>query len=146
MAIHSCLCALLQPSHFLLSVAKSVYILRTSYQQPRLHHTTHISLERASGNAVVVVPLVAPHTDQTEILLRNLDVLTNEEGVLTHLQAVVPQLVGQIAKIQICKDPLTSTSRGVCYVMFDNLVDAMNMHNALHALPTKLNMEARDGA
>lgn len=71
--------------------------------------------------------------------------LTNEEGVLTHMQRVVPQLVGQIAKIQICRDPLTSTSRGVCYVAFDNLVDAMNMHNALHTLQPPLNMEGRDG-
>lgn len=61
------------------------------------------------------------------------------------MQRVVPTLVGQIAKIQICRDPLTATSRGVCYLAFDTLVDAMNTHNALKALDPPLSMEAKDG-
>lgn len=81
----------------------------------------------------------------TEILLRNLDVLTNEEGVLTHMQRVIPTLVDKIAKIQVCRDPLTQTSRGVCYLAFDNLVDSMNTHNALNGLEPTLSMEGRDG-
>lgn len=80
-----------------------------------------------------------------EIMLRNLDVLTNEEGVLTVMQEVVPSLVSKISKILICKDPLTCTSRGICYLSFDNLVDSMNLHNALKAIEPALNIENREG-
>lgn len=67
-------------------------------------------------------------------MLRNLDVLTNEEGVLTAMQGYIPTLVSKISKILICRDPLTSTSRGICYLFFDNLVDSMNTHNALKSI------------
>uniref|UniRef100_A0A1B0CP89 Putative rna-binding protein 5 n=1 Tax=Lutzomyia longipalpis TaxID=7200 RepID=A0A1B0CP89_LUTLO len=77
-------------------------------------------------------------------MLRNLDVLTNEEGVLTVMQEVVPTLVSKISKILICRDPLTSTSRGVCYLSFDNLVDSMNTHNALKGLEPPLKIETRE--
>uniref|UniRef100_A0A1B0CZ03 Uncharacterized protein n=1 Tax=Phlebotomus papatasi TaxID=29031 RepID=A0A1B0CZ03_PHLPP len=77
-------------------------------------------------------------------MLRNLDVLTNEEGVLTVMQEVVPTLVSKISKILICRDPLTSTSRGVCYLSFDNLVDSMNTHNALKGLEPPLKIENRE--
>lgn len=77
-------------------------------------------------------------------MLRNLDVLTNEEGVLTVLQDVIPDLVSKISKILICRDPLTSTSRGICYLSFDNLVDSMNTHNSLKALETPLIMDNRE--
>ncbi|XP_059619269.1 RNA-binding protein 5 [Phlebotomus argentipes] len=79
-----------------------------------------------------------------KIMLRNLDVLTNEEGVLTMMQEVVPTLVSKIAKILICRDPLTSTSRGVCYLSFDNLVDSMNTHNALKGLEVPLKIDNRE--
>ncbi|XP_055685562.1 RNA-binding protein 5-like isoform X2 [Lutzomyia longipalpis] len=79
-----------------------------------------------------------------KIMLRNLDVLTNEEGVLTVMQEVVPTLVSKISKILICRDPLTSTSRGVCYLSFDNLVDSMNTHNALKGLEPPLKIETRE--
>lgn len=78
-------------------------------------------------------------------MLRNLDVLTNEEGVLTTMQEVVPTLVSKISKILICRDPLTQTSRGICYLSFDNLVDSMNTHNALKALEPPLQIDTRDG-
>lgn len=78
-------------------------------------------------------------------MLRNLDVLTNEEGVLTIMQEVVPSLVSKISKILICKDPLTCTSRGICYLSFDNLVDSMNLHNALKAIEPPLKIENREG-
>lgn len=78
-------------------------------------------------------------------MLRNLDVLTNEEGVLTVMQEVIPSLVSKIAKILICRDPLTSTSRGICYLYFDNLVDSMNTHNSLKALEPPLIIEKREG-
>lgn len=81
----------------------------------------------------------------TEIMLRNLDVLTNEEGVLTVMQEMVPSLVSKISKILICKDPLTCTSRGICYLSFDNLVDSMNLHNALKAIEPALKIENREG-
>lgn len=78
-------------------------------------------------------------------MLRNLDVLTNEEGVLTTMQEAVPTFVSKIAKILICRDPLTNTSRGVCYLSFDNLVDSMNTHNALKALEPPLLIDSREG-
>lgn len=77
-------------------------------------------------------------------MLRNLDVLTNEEGVLTVMQEVVPTLVSKISKILICRDPLTSTSRGICYLTFDNLVDSMNVHNALKSLEPPLAIDGRE--
>lgn len=80
----------------------------------------------------------------SEIMLRNLDVLTNEEGVLTVLQDVIPDLVSKISKILICRDPLTSTSRGICYLSFDNLVDSMNTHNSLKALEPPLQIDNRE--
>lgn len=78
-------------------------------------------------------------------MLRNLDVLTNEESVLCKMQEVVPALVSRISKILICRDSLTSTSRGICYLHFDNLVDSMNTHNALKALESALQIDNRDG-
>lgn len=77
-------------------------------------------------------------------MLRNLDVLTNEEGVLTAMQDVIPTLVSKISKILICRDPLTSTSRGICYLFFDNLVDSMNTHNALKSIEPPLNIDNRE--
>ncbi|XP_055295047.1 RNA-binding protein 5-B-like [Sitodiplosis mosellana] len=79
-----------------------------------------------------------------KIMLRNLDVLTNEEGVLTAMQGVIPTLVSKISKILICRDPLTSTSRGICYLFFDNLVDSMNTHNALKSVEPPLNIDNRE--
>lgn len=81
----------------------------------------------------------------SEILLRNLDVLTNEEGVLTALQEVLQlDQVAKISKILVCRDPLTNTSRGFCYLFFDNLVDSMNVHNYLKELQPALTLDSRD--
>lgn len=77
-------------------------------------------------------------------MLRNLDVLTNEEGVLTNMQALVPTLVSKISKVLICRDPLTSTSRGICYLSFENLIDSMNMHNALKGMEPPLVIDDRE--
>lgn len=77
-------------------------------------------------------------------MLRNLDVLTNEEGVLTVMQDLVPDQVSKITKILICRDPLTQTSRGICYLNFDNLVDSMNTHNALKGLDPPLTIDGRE--
>lgn len=80
----------------------------------------------------------------TEIMFRNLDALTNEESVLTVLQSQIPEQVSKISKILICRDPLTQTSRGICYLNFDSLVDSMNVFQALEKLEV-LQIDNRDG-
>uniref|UniRef100_A0A182WRW4 RNA-binding protein 5 n=1 Tax=Anopheles quadriannulatus TaxID=34691 RepID=A0A182WRW4_ANOQN len=80
-----------------------------------------------------------------KIMLRNLDVLTNEESVLGVMQKKLPpELVPKIGKVVICRDPLTSISRGMCYLHFDNLVDSMNTHNALKELDPPLRIDNRE--
>lgn len=73
-----------------------------------------------------------------------MDTLTNEERILCVLQEVVPSVVTKISKIIVCRDPLTQTSRGICYLHFDNLVDSMNLHNALKALEPPLQIDSRE--
>lgn len=80
-----------------------------------------------------------------EIMFRNLDALTNEEKVLTALQERIPEQVSKVAKILICRDPLTQISRGICYLNFDNLVDSMNTFQALEKLVTPLEIDSREG-
>lgn len=60
------------------------------------------------------------------------------------MQAVVPTFVAKISNIRVCRDPLTSISRGVCYLMFDNLVDSMNVFTALKELNPPLVMDNRE--
>ncbi|EAT43594.1 AAEL004989-PA [Aedes aegypti] len=79
-----------------------------------------------------------------KIMLRNLDVLTNEESVLCAMQDKIPDLVSKISKIMICRDPLTQTSRGICYLHFDNLLDSMNTHNALKSIEPILKIDGRE--
>ncbi|XP_035912899.1 RNA-binding protein 5-B-like isoform X1 [Anopheles stephensi] len=80
-----------------------------------------------------------------KIMLRNLDVLTNEESVMGVMQKQLPaELVQKVGKVVICRDPLTSISRGMCYVHFENLVDSMNTHNALKELDPPLRIDGRD--
>ncbi|XP_052870533.1 RNA-binding protein 10-like [Anopheles cruzii] len=80
-----------------------------------------------------------------KIMLRNLDVLTNEESVLGVMQKCLPaELVAKISKVVVCRDPLTSISRGMCYLHFENLVDSMNTHNALKELDPQLSIDSRD--
>lgn len=83
--------------------------------------------------------------DLTEIMLRNLDALTNEEKVLTALQERMPNEVAKVAKILICRDTLTQISRGICYLNFDNLVDSMKMFQAIEKLHPKLEIDNREG-
>ena len=77
-------------------------------------------------------------------MLRNLDALTNEEGVLTTMQRHVPDLVKKVQKIQISRDLLTQMSRGICYLNFETLVDSMNLHNALTGLEPPLKIDDRE--
>ncbi|XP_049533768.1 RNA-binding protein 5-B-like [Anopheles darlingi] len=80
-----------------------------------------------------------------KIMLRNLDVLTNEESVLGVMQKrLSAELVGKISKVVICRDPLTSISHGMCYLHFENLVDSMNTHNALKELEPPLVIDNRE--
>ena len=78
-------------------------------------------------------------------MLRNLDALTNEEVVLCALQEAIPSLVAKVSKILICRDALTNTSRGICYLYFENLVDSMTTHGALKALETPMLIDGREG-
>lgn len=66
------------------------------------------------------------------MLLRGLDALTTEESVLNMLHAVT-QL--PIKSVRIGRDSLTNTSRGVCYVEMNSVVDAMFLHNQLLGEP-----------
>ena len=77
-------------------------------------------------------------------MLRNLDALTNEEGVLTAMQKHVPETAKKINKIQISRDALTQTSRGICYLNFETLVDSMNCHNELTSLEPPLQIDERE--
>ncbi|KRF81319.1 RNA-binding protein 5-A [Drosophila virilis] len=79
-----------------------------------------------------------------KIMLRNLDALTNEESVLTALQKVLPKLAKTINKVLISRDTLTQTSRGICYLNFETLVDSMDVHNALTTLDPPLRIDDRD--
>ncbi|XP_017021962.1 RNA-binding protein 5-like isoform X1 [Drosophila kikkawai] len=78
-----------------------------------------------------------------KIMLRNLDALTNEEGVLTALQQYLPDLTKTISKVLISRDTLTQASRGICYLHFDTLIDSMNVHNGLMALNPPLTLDDR---
>jgi len=68
------------------------------------------------------------------ILLRGLDVLSTEESVLQGIQHAGSDL--PIRSVRIGRDPLTNTSRGVCYIELNSVLDSMQLHNKLvHAPP-----------
>lgn len=61
------------------------------------------------------------------------------------LQERLPlEQVAKISKILVCRDPLTNTSRGICYLQFDTLVDSMNVHNSLNTLQPPLTIDERE--
>ena len=68
----------------------------------------------------------------TAVFLRGLDALSTEDSVLNCLMHLT-QL--PIKSIRIGRDPLTQTSRGVCYVEMNSVVDAMFLHNQLLGEP-----------
>ncbi|XP_043640773.1 RNA-binding protein 5-A isoform X1 [Drosophila teissieri] len=76
-----------------------------------------------------------------KIMLRGLDALTNEEGVLTALQQRLPDLAKTVSKVLISRDSLTQASRGICYLNFDTLIDSMNVFNGLTALDPPLTLD-----
>ncbi|XP_013113938.2 RNA-binding protein 5 [Stomoxys calcitrans] len=79
-----------------------------------------------------------------KIMLRNLDVLSNEEAVLTAITKHAPDLAKKITKVLISRDALTQTSRGICYLNFDTLVDSMEMHNLLSTLEPPLTIDDKE--
>ncbi|XP_065358757.1 RNA-binding protein 5-A-like [Calliphora vicina] len=79
-----------------------------------------------------------------KIMLRNLDVLTNEEGVLTAITVHAPDIAKKISKVLVSRDALTQTSRGICYLHFESLVDSMNMHNLLSTLEPPLKIDNKE--
>jgi len=66
------------------------------------------------------------------VLLSGLDALTTEDSVLTILG---PLTNIPLKSVRIGRDPLTNTSRGVCYVEMNSVVDSMFLHNQLLANP-----------
>nr|NP_722689.4 uncharacterized protein Dmel_CG4896, isoform K [Drosophila melanogaster]AAN10482.4 uncharacterized protein Dmel_CG4896, isoform K [Drosophila melanogaster] len=76
-----------------------------------------------------------------KIMLRGLDALTNEEGVLTALQQRLPELAKTVSKVLVSRDALTNASRGICYLNFDTLIDSMNVFNGLTALDPPLTLD-----
>ncbi|XP_054261986.1 RNA-binding protein 5-like [Macrosteles quadrilineatus] len=62
------------------------------------------------------------------VLLRGLDTLTTEANVLEAIQ-VLSNL--PIKSVRIGRDPVTSTSLGVCYIEMNYVMDATFLHNAL---------------
>ncbi|KAK6631814.1 hypothetical protein RUM43_013878 [Polyplax serrata] len=80
---------------------------------------------------------ISPHPT-TKLILRNLDVLTNEETLLKEISNVsnIP-----IQSCQIARDSLTNLSRGICYLEMKNVLEAIKLYNALTA--ATLNIEGR---
>lgn len=78
-------------------------------------------------------------------MLRNLDALTTEDSVMTVLNSVIPELVKKISAVSIGRDPLTSTSRGICYLGTDSTVDALAIYGALTNLLTPLSIDGKTG-
>ncbi|KAL0276095.1 UNVERIFIED_CONTAM: hypothetical protein PYX00_003753 [Menopon gallinae] len=72
---------------------------------------------------------ISPHPT-TKLILRNLDVLTNEETLLKEISNMsnIP-----IQSCQIARDTLTNLSRGICYLEMKNVLEAIKLYNALTA-------------
>ncbi|KAJ9579119.1 hypothetical protein L9F63_024774, partial [Diploptera punctata] len=85
-------------------------------------HSSRQESEGGEGSAEVSLQPTAT------VLLRGLDVLSTEDSVL---QAITTISSVPIRSIRIGQDPLTNTSRGVCYLEMNHVMDAVYMHNAL---------------
>lgn len=93
----------------------------------RLKHSFYIS----NISIIILLP---------ELILRNLDVLTNEETLLKEISNMsnIP-----IQSCQIARDTLTNLSRGICYLEMKNVLEAIKLYNALTA--STLTVEGRKG-
>jgi len=74
---------------------------------------------------------VSPHPTST-VLLRGLDALSTEDAVLNCMMRHTDL---PLKSVRIGRDSLTNTSRGVCYVEMNSVVDAMFLHNQLLGEP-----------
>lgn len=77
------------------------------------------------------------------IMLRNLDALTTEDSVMSVLKSAVPDLVNSIAAVTIGRDPLTSTSRGICYLGLESTIDSLTLYGALSNLSSPLIIDGK---
>ncbi|KAF5296911.1 hypothetical protein FQA39_LY12268 [Lamprigera yunnana] len=77
------------------------------------------------------------------IMLRNLDALTTEDSVMQILTTVIPEVVKTVSGVCIGRDPLTSTSRGICYLGTDSTVDALALHGALTSISSPLIIDGK---
>lgn len=77
------------------------------------------------------------------IMLRNLDALTTEDSVMQVLTSVISEVVKKVSGVCIGRDPLTSTSRGICYLGTDSTVDALALYGALTNLSPPLNIDGK---
>ncbi|XP_076045392.1 RNA-binding protein 5-like isoform X2 [Oratosquilla oratoria] len=67
------------------------------------------------------------------LLMRGLDILSTEESVLQGIQHAGSDL--PIRSVRIGRDSLTNTSRGVCYIELNSVMDSMQLHNKLVQSP-----------
>lgn len=77
--------------------------------------------------------------------MRNLDALTTEDSVMSALSTAIPDLVKSISAVCIGRDPLTSTSRGLCYLGTESTIDALAIFGSLNNLKTPLNIDGKTG-
>ncbi|KAL3289360.1 hypothetical protein HHI36_022796 [Cryptolaemus montrouzieri] len=77
------------------------------------------------------------------VMLRNLDALTTEDSVMNVLKNVAPELVNSISAVTIGRDPLTSTSRGICYLGLESTIDSLTLYGALNNLSSPLVIDGK---
>lgn len=61
------------------------------------------------------------------------------------LSMVIPNLVKSVSAVCIGRDPLTSTSRGLCYLGTESTIDALAIHGALNNLKAPLTIDGKTG-
>ncbi|XP_044730433.1 RNA-binding protein 5 [Chrysoperla carnea] len=77
------------------------------------------------------------------IMLRNLDALTTEDSVMTVLKQVAGHMVKFVNGVQIGRDPLTQTSRGICYLDMETTIEALSLFGTLTALAPPLTIDGK---
>ncbi|CAH1955647.1 unnamed protein product [Acanthoscelides obtectus] len=77
------------------------------------------------------------------IMLRNLDALTTEDSVMAALNTAIPEWVKSISAVCVGRDPLTSTSRGLCYIGTECTIDALGIFGALSSLKSALAIDGK---
>lgn len=73
-----------------------------------------------------------------------MDVLTNEDRVLSVLQSVPGVATLPIKSVRIGRDPLNNISRGICYLDMNNTNDAMRLFAGLSDIG-RLEIDGREG-